>query len=306
MPLSEHVYCVAITFKMTEQAEQQICIKFCIKVEHSSTEPIQIIHEATAMGNWWLAALSWQCSCSYIMSHEEFFVKHQITHMIQLPYSPDLAPCNFLLFSKLKSPLKGKRFLTINWDLGKYCGAADGSWLQLNWEKCVKSQSSYFEGDWGFIVLHIIFLVSCILFNKCCYFSYYMAGYLLDRPRIYILKILIIFRKKEREGEREGQKHWCARETSIGCLLHNPDHGLGLHPCVCPDQELNWRLFTLQDNAQSAELCWSKLLFIFLIHFFRLLKKDSLTFLAIVAWWWWTPLAFTCIGNLCLSFHYKW
>ena len=40
MPLSEHVYCVAITFKMTEQVEQQICIKFCIKLEHSSTETI--------------------------------------------------------------------------------------------------------------------------------------------------------------------------------------------------------------------------------------------------------------------------
>ena len=29
-------------------------------------------------------------------------------------YSPDLAPCNFCLFPKLKSPLKGKRFQTIH------------------------------------------------------------------------------------------------------------------------------------------------------------------------------------------------
>jgi hypothetical protein len=28
------------------------------------------------------------------------------------PYSPDMAPCNFLLFPKLKRPLKGKRFQT--------------------------------------------------------------------------------------------------------------------------------------------------------------------------------------------------
>ena len=27
-----------------------------------------------------------------------------------------------------------------------------------------------------------MFLVSCIFFSKCLYFSYYMAGYLLDRP----------------------------------------------------------------------------------------------------------------------------
>ena len=38
MPLSERVYCVAVTFKMTEQIEQQICIQFCVKLEHSSLE----------------------------------------------------------------------------------------------------------------------------------------------------------------------------------------------------------------------------------------------------------------------------
>ena len=52
MPLSEHVYCVAVAFKMTEKVEQQICIKFCIKLEHSSMETIQMIQKATAMGNW--------------------------------------------------------------------------------------------------------------------------------------------------------------------------------------------------------------------------------------------------------------
>ena len=36
MPLSEHVYCVAIAFKMTEWVEQRICIRFCVKLEHSS------------------------------------------------------------------------------------------------------------------------------------------------------------------------------------------------------------------------------------------------------------------------------
>ena len=41
-------------------------------------------------------------------------MKYQITQVTQPPYSPDLAPCDFWLFSKLKSPLKGKRFLTIN------------------------------------------------------------------------------------------------------------------------------------------------------------------------------------------------
>ena len=52
MPWSEHVYCVAMAFKMTGQLEQQICIKLCIKLEHPSVETIQMIQKATATGNW--------------------------------------------------------------------------------------------------------------------------------------------------------------------------------------------------------------------------------------------------------------
>ena len=68
------------------------------------------------------------------------------------------------------------------WDSGKYNGAADGYW-----ENCVRSQSAYFEENWGIIVLCTMFLVSCIFFGKCLYFSYYMAGYLLDRSCISYL-----------------------------------------------------------------------------------------------------------------------
>ena len=44
--MSEYVYCVAITFKMTELVEQQIYTKFCFKFEHSSTEGVQMIQKA--------------------------------------------------------------------------------------------------------------------------------------------------------------------------------------------------------------------------------------------------------------------
>ena len=44
--LAGAVYCVAVPFKMTEQVGQQICIKFCIRFEHSSTETIRMIQEA--------------------------------------------------------------------------------------------------------------------------------------------------------------------------------------------------------------------------------------------------------------------
>jgi hypothetical protein len=37
--------------------------------------------------------------------------KHHITQFCQHPYSPDMAPSDFWLFPKLKSPLKGKRFV---------------------------------------------------------------------------------------------------------------------------------------------------------------------------------------------------
>ena len=52
MPLSEHAYWVAIAFKMTEQIEQRISIKFCVKLEHFSTKTIGMIQKATATGNW--------------------------------------------------------------------------------------------------------------------------------------------------------------------------------------------------------------------------------------------------------------
>ena len=73
MLLSEHVYCVTIAVQMTEPVEQWICTKFHIKLEHSLLESIQMIQNATAMGNQWLAALSWQCACSCITSFTEFF-----------------------------------------------------------------------------------------------------------------------------------------------------------------------------------------------------------------------------------------
>ena len=114
MPLSEHVYCVAIAFKMTEQVEQQICIKFCVKLEHSSAETSHLFQKAAAMGDWWLAASLQQRAHSCITFPADFFVKTS-NHPGDSPhYSPDLLPCNFWLFPKLKSPLKGKTFQTID------------------------------------------------------------------------------------------------------------------------------------------------------------------------------------------------
>ena len=169
-----------------DQVEQWIYIKFCIKLEDSSIETVWMIQKAAIMGNWWLVASSWLHT--HYASHllQRFLVKHQITQVTQLPCSPDLAPCNFWLFTKLKSPLKGRRLQTMKEIQEnrkeqlmtiptKDFAECFEQWKRC-WENCVRSQSAYLEGDWGVIVLYAIFLVSCIFFNKCLHFSYCVGG----------------------------------------------------------------------------------------------------------------------------------
>ena len=113
-PLSERVYCVAVTFKTNEQVQQWIGIKFCTKLEHSSMETIRWLRRPQL----WTTG-DRQVHHDNAPAHElclvqSCLVKHQITHMIQPCYSPDLAPCDFWLFPTLKSPLKEMRFQTTN------------------------------------------------------------------------------------------------------------------------------------------------------------------------------------------------
>ena len=56
------------------------------------------------------------------------------------------------------------------------------------------------------------------------------------------------FRKRGREGEREGEKHQCVVASHMphtGDLAHNPG--------MCPDWELNQQPFALWADAQSTE-----------------------------------------------------
>lgn len=87
----------------------------------------------------------------------DHFAKNS-THIIpQPPYSPDLAPCDFWLFSKLKRPLRGHRFESI-----EEIQAASKRELKaipkiefikcfedwkVRWHKCIVSAGDYFEGD---------------------------------------------------------------------------------------------------------------------------------------------------------------
>ena len=71
------------------------------------------------------------------------------------PYSPDLAPCDFALFPKLKDELKGKHFndldelrsesirilysYPVEWFDQVY-----RQWIEMH-RKCIASQGAYFE-----------------------------------------------------------------------------------------------------------------------------------------------------------------
>ena len=128
--------------------EQRICIRFCVKLEHSSTDDSE--------GH----------SCGQLVMGSFIMTTHSLMHCVLCRnfwrnitsprwLSPDLALCNFWLFPKIKWLLKREEISDHWWDSGKYNGAADG-----DLENCVRSQSAYFEGDWGVIVLCTMFLVS--------------------------------------------------------------------------------------------------------------------------------------------------
>jgi hypothetical protein len=75
----------------------------------------------------------------------------------QPPYWPDLTPCDFALFPKLKMKLKGRHFETVS-DIQRESQAvldsikendfhsAFEAWKK-HWDRCICSQGDYFEGD---------------------------------------------------------------------------------------------------------------------------------------------------------------
>ncbi len=80
-----------------------------------------------------------------------------ITTLEHPPYSPDMAPCDFALFPKLKSHIRGKTFGNLE-DLKSACHKSLLSLPQpffadamhdmvLRWQKCTIVNGDYFEGD---------------------------------------------------------------------------------------------------------------------------------------------------------------
>ncbi|UYV64394.1 hypothetical protein LAZ67_3000512 [Cordylochernes scorpioides] len=90
----------------------------------------------------------------------DFLAKNNTLMMPQPLYSPDLAPCDFFLFPKLKRPMKGRRYATLDEiktaskeELKKIFKNFKNDFLKCfedwknRWHKCIISHGDYFEGD---------------------------------------------------------------------------------------------------------------------------------------------------------------
>ena len=88
---------------------------------------------------------------------QQFLAKHNISLVRQPPYSPDLAPCDFFLFPKIKTKLKGRRFqdvTEIKENATRELRAIPEQAFQecfqqwkIRWNKCIASEGHYFEAD---------------------------------------------------------------------------------------------------------------------------------------------------------------
>lgn len=87
----------------------------------------------------------------------EFLAEKHITVLPHPPYSPDLAPCDFFIFPKMKKGMKGHHFGSVDNVQGATTQALkvipledfQGCYEEWKnrWERCVHSQGAYFEGE---------------------------------------------------------------------------------------------------------------------------------------------------------------
>jgi [histone H3]-lysine36 N-dimethyltransferase SETMAR len=88
---------------------------------------------------------------------QQYLAKHSVTVLPQPPYSPDLAPCDFSLFPRMKDALKGRRFSSANdvkaaatealKDVSRNGFLETFQKLYERWQKCIIAQGEYFEGN---------------------------------------------------------------------------------------------------------------------------------------------------------------
>jgi len=135
---------------------QTLIAEFYCNVLHRLREDIRRKRpELWCAGNWLLHDNNAPSHRALIM--REFLAHKGIITLLHPPCSPDLAPCDFFLFLKMKLQLKGHRFNRveeIQWESQNVLGTlreqdfqhAFQQW-QRHWDRCVAAQGDYFEGD---------------------------------------------------------------------------------------------------------------------------------------------------------------
>jgi len=108
--------------------------------------------------NWFLQHDNAPARTSLVV--RQFLTSKNITVILHPhPYSPDLAPCDFFLFPKMKLRLKGRRFGTTEEIHAETQEVIDTltfenfhgctkSW-ETRWDRCMHAKGVYFEGDDG-------------------------------------------------------------------------------------------------------------------------------------------------------------
>lgn len=88
---------------------------------------------------------------------QQYLAKHSIIVLPHPPYSPDLAPCDFELFPRMKDALKGRRFTSTDEvktaatealkRVSKNGFQETFEKLYKRWQKCIVARGEYFEGN---------------------------------------------------------------------------------------------------------------------------------------------------------------
>lgn len=87
---------------------------------------------------------------------EEFRRQVRMSRGPHPPYSPDLVPCDFFLFPRMKAHLRGTRYDSLEWLKTAVNSVLDGltaqdfkscfDSLQRHWQCCLDADGQYFEG----------------------------------------------------------------------------------------------------------------------------------------------------------------
>ena len=166
MPLSERVYCVAITLKMTEWVEQWICIKCYVKLEH----PLQKVFGWFRRPQLW-ASGDWQLHHNNVPTHAShlmYIFGETPNHSSgSAPLHPTFGTLWLLAFPKTKITFGREEISNHRRESGKYDRAVDGD-SKEDFAECFEC---YDIKCYDKHITHIIIFKSWNIhrWKKCCH-----------------------------------------------------------------------------------------------------------------------------------------